>query len=55
MHKQRAAVILWRNTYATGGNENTASNAGINTQRTTIINFVICSLCAAARRHSVCV
>ena len=37
-----------RNTYATGGNENSASNAGINTQKTTIINFVICSLCAAA-------
>lgn len=31
-----------RNTYAVGGNENSAFNAGINTQRVTFINFVIC-------------
>lgn len=31
-----------RNTYAVGGNENSAFNAGINTQLVTFINFVIC-------------
>ena len=31
-----------RSTYAVGGNENSAFNAGINTKRVTFINFVIC-------------
>ena len=35
-----------RNTYATGGNELVAANAGINTKRTTMINFIICSMAA---------
>ena len=33
-----------RNTYAVGGNPEAASNAGINVARTTIANFMICSL-----------
>jgi ribose transport system permease protein len=48
-----------RNTYASGGNAEAANNAGINVDRTTIINFVICSLggviggvLAAARMNS---
>jgi ribose transport system permease protein len=36
-----------RNTYAIGGNSEAAFNAGINTSRTSIINFVICSFTAA--------
>lgn len=36
-----------RNTYATGGNREAAANAGINTLRTSVINFVICSMCGA--------
>ena len=36
-----------RNTYATGGNQNAAENAGINTDRATLTNFVICSVTAA--------
>jgi ribose transport system permease protein len=36
-----------RNTYAVGGNSEAAFNAGIDTSRTTIINFVICSVAAA--------
>ena len=36
-----------RNTYATGGNENAAFNAGINTRRTTFINFVVCGFTGA--------
>lgn len=36
-----------RNTYATGGDEPAAKNAGINTDRTTILNFVLCSFMAA--------
>ncbi len=36
-----------RNTYATGGNESAAKNAGINTDRTTITNFILCSLAAS--------
>lgn len=35
-----------RNTYAAGGNMNSAKNAGINVDRTVIINFAVCSLCA---------
>ncbi|MGI6152584.1 MAG: ABC transporter permease [Christensenellaceae bacterium] len=35
-----------RNTYATGGNEEVARNAGINTEKTTFINFVICGAMA---------
>lgn len=33
-----------RNTYAVGGNAEAANNAGINVTKTTMINFVICSL-----------
>ena len=36
-----------RNTYAVGGNENSAFNAGINTKRVTFINFVICGFTGA--------
>lgn len=36
-----------RNTYAAGGNMSSAQNAGINVDRTVILNFVICSFCAA--------
>ena len=36
-----------RNTYAVGGNENSAFNAGINVTRTTFINFVICGFTGA--------
>lgn len=36
-----------RNTYATGGNAGSAYNAGINVQRTTFINFVICGFTGA--------
>jgi ribose transport system permease protein len=32
-----------RNTFAVGGNRDAASNAGINTNRTSIFNFIICS------------
>lgn len=35
-----------RNTYAVGGNTEAAYNAGINTDRTTIVNFIICSIAA---------
>lgn len=35
-----------RNTYAVGGNGEASFNAGINADRTTIINFVICSFMA---------
>lgn len=37
-------TVHGRNTYAVGGNAEAANNAGINVERTTIINFVICSL-----------
>lgn len=40
-------TIHGRNTYAVGGNWEAAYNAGINTDRTTILNFLICSLTAA--------
>ena len=33
-----------RNTYAVGGNKEAAGNAGINVLRTTVANFMICSL-----------
>ena len=36
-----------RNTYAVGGNENAAFNAGINTKLVTFINFVICGFTGA--------
>ena len=36
-----------RYTYATGGNESAANNAGINTKRITMINFIICSFAAS--------
>lgn len=36
-----------RNTYAAGGNSNAAYNAGINVDRTTFINFVICGFTGA--------
>lgn len=36
-----------RNTYAVGGNANSAFNAGINVTRTTFINFVICGFTGA--------
>jgi len=35
-----------RNTYAVGGNQSAAINMGINAARTTILNFMICSVCA---------
>ena len=35
-----------RSTYASGGNAESASHAGINVKRTSMINFVICSFCA---------
>jgi len=40
-------TVHGRNTYATGGNEIAARNAGINTGKTTLYNFVICSFMAA--------
>lgn len=36
-----------RNTYAVGGNENSAFNAGIDYKRTTLINFIICGFTGA--------
>lgn len=36
-----------RNTYAAGGNMNSARNAGINVDRTVVINFAISSFCSA--------
>lgn len=36
-----------RNTYAAGGNENAAFNAGINVQNTILINFIICGFTGA--------
>lgn len=36
-----------RNTYAVGGNENSAFNAGIDYKKTTFINFVICGVLGA--------
>lgn len=36
-----------RNTYAVGGNADAAKNAGINADRTTIINFMVCAFTAA--------
>lgn len=36
-----------RNTYAAGGNMNSAKNAGINVDRTVVTNFAVCSFCAA--------
>lgn len=36
-----------RNTFSTGGNEQASRNSGINTDRTTIYNFILCSLAAA--------
>ena len=40
-------TVHGRNTYATGSNEIAAKNAGINTDKTTLYNFVICSFMAA--------
>lgn len=36
-----------RNTYAVGGNANSAFNAGINTTKTTFMNFLICGVTGA--------
>ena len=36
-----------RNTYAVGGNANSAFNAGINTTKTTFLNFLICGVTGA--------
>lgn len=36
-----------RNTYATGGNTNSAFNAGIDTKRVILINFIICGVSGA--------
>ena len=36
-----------RNTYAVGGNQSAAFNAGINTRNVTLINFIICGLMGA--------
>ena len=40
-------TIHGRNTYASGGSPDAAKNAGINVERTTILNFIICSLTGA--------
>lgn len=36
-----------RNTYACGGNAEAARNAGINVERTTIVNFIVCAFTGA--------